>query len=467
MLKQHSLVRGIERRARQRRAVELVRIIIQAAALCTPVVLFADDFTIPSPPKKPPTEHPAPSLEDSSAIVPMSIALADSFAKLDAAVPKHDPKWGAWNFEKPGGEWAYEYEFWRDPLRISLIGSQLSIGFDGRYKARGGHKVAGTVVTLGSCGDGEPLRQVHADLSTKIDLQPTWALSSKSNVSVSYPNRCEIKIAVFPIDVTGKINKIIQPRFEDAAKEIDTKIGSFDVRGKIQDAWGKLQSPIQLAQQTWLLINPKTVQVSPINGTGDQLLVSVGLVARPGIVYGAQPVAGTDPLPQLQFATPGNTFHVAIEGTVPFDDASKSLGKSIVGRRYTYAGNYETIEAVDLYGTGDQAVLQLKLGGTLKGTIYLTGTPSFDAATNRLTVPDLDYTVETNNIFAKLANWMNHAGFRDSLRAACHWDAGNQIATAQDIANKGSESADRRARGTILPPTHCASDRSLRNPNRI
>jgi Domain of unknown function (DUF4403) len=420
-------------RLRVSKSVALVKCGVLSA--CAVTFIGCDNFTVPAPPQKPPSQNSAPILEDSSASVTVPIPLAAAFAKLDAAIPQQDIKWDAWIFTEPDGVWAYEYALWRDPLKFSLVGNELSVELDGRYKARGGRRVGGHVVTLGSCGDGEPLREIQAKLSTPIQLLPNWTFKSQCNVSLNYPNRCTVSL--LNIDVTDKINDLIQPHFQDAAKEIDSKVAGYDFRSVVQDFWNELDSPIQLADQAWLLINPKSVQVSPINGTGAQVDVSVGLVGRPVVAYGSKPPSPSDPLPNFQSATPGNSFHIAVEGTIPFDAASKALTKSIVGRRYTYAGHYETIDGASVYGTGDQVVLQLKLGGSLKGTIYLIGTPTFDAAKNQFSVPDLDYTVETQNAFVKLADWMNHPGFRDSLRAACVWDAGNQVSGAQALIKQG------------------------------
>lgn len=387
---------------------------------------FCTDFEIPAPPHQPPSNPTTPTVENSTVNIPVSVPLGEAFSKLDAAVPREDKKWDAWNFSD---DWAYEYWFWRDPLNLALNGNRLSIGFHGYYRVRGGKKILGHVQVLGSCGDGEAPREVEAQVNTDLNWLPTWALSSNTQVAISYPNRC--KIGLFDFDITGKINDIIEPKFRDAASQVDAKVGAIDLRTKVGEAWTRLQSPIQLADQIWLLIKPSKACVSPITGTGSTLTGAVGLIAVPAIVYGAQPAAGNLPLPNLAVTPPGAGFHVAIEGTIPFEDATKTLAKALVGRRYTYGGHYEQIDDAALYGTGDQLVLQLKLSGTLKGTIYLTGKPSFDTVRETFSIPDLDYSVDTKNIFVKLADWMDHEGFRNSLKAVCHWDAGDQIARAQ------------------------------------
>jgi hypothetical protein len=178
------------------------------------------------------------------------------------------------------------------------------------------------------------------------------------------------------------------------------------------------------------------------------------------LVAGDQaPSASGTPFPQLKIASPSDAFHVALEGQLDFDSASKQVAAQLVGRKYPFLDNkyWIKIEKASVYGTGDVAVVQLGISGDLNGTIYLTGTPQYDSGTDILTVPNLDYSLDTKNILAKVADWLLHARFQDSIAQQAHWSLGGRIG-----ALKGQlESALNGTQGGVVLTGHVASLRVI------
>ena len=183
---------------------------------------------------------------------------------------------------------------------------------------------------------------------------------------------------------------------------------------------------------TWLLIQPTAARVSPLNGSGTDVAFSIGLTAQPHLVVGDKPSARLAPLPPLQESSPGNGFHIALPVELSHETATELLSKAIVGRQYVFPGNRkERISKVDVYGNGVKTVIQVDLKGDIKVRIYFSGSPAFDVLTNTISVPDLDYDINTRNWLATIANWLLHDGFRDSLRTKAKWDVTSQVASAK------------------------------------
>ena len=127
------------------------------------------------------------------------------------------------------------------------------------------------------------------------------------------------------------------------------------------------------------------------------------------------------PLPDATPATAGNGFHLAVpviaQTSVLTSQLRRALKLDEGGIRYPATGKYFVKpDAAELTAYGRQVVVRIHFKGSAKGTLYLTGTPTWDGATNTLSVPDLDYTLETRNLLLKIAKWTEGARFRDDLR---------------------------------------------------
>jgi hypothetical protein len=403
-------------------AALLLSSLLLTGGCCSVFHIFCPSVDPSSPP---PQESVLPPIEPSEIDLPITYSLQDAFAQAENAIPLRHDAWDAWTFTEVDGVWAYEYSFWRDPLGLALNGNSLSLSLHGYYKARGGRRVGGHVVTLGSCGDGEPPREITAGIATTFSFSPTWKLESKTALvgAINYPNQCDVTLLNF--NVTHYIQDAVNPQIGSIPSAIDAKVSQYDIRPAAQTVWSDIQQPVKISESAWLLLSPELVRLGSLNGSGSSLNISVGMQAHPKIFIGNKPSPTTNPFPNLQSSLPASGFHIALEGQLSLDDASSALRKQLVSRRYPFGNRYVTITDARVYGNGNQMVVQLGINGTVKGTLYFTGTPVFTSATGStpdvITVPDLDFSISTKNVLAKVANWLNHEGFRQSIAAEAKW----------------------------------------------
>jgi hypothetical protein len=69
-------------------------------------------------------------------------------------------------------------------------------------------------------------------------------------------------------------------------------------------------------------------------------------------------------------------------------------------------GETVTITSVQLYGSGEDLILELGVTGTVTGKLYAKGRPRFDETTRSLTVEHFDYTVDTKNVLIRMGTWL-------------------------------------------------------------
>jgi hypothetical protein len=208
------------------------------------------------------------------------------------------------------------------------------------------------------------------------------------------------------------------------------------VRSRFEEWWNLLQTPIGLADSLWLVINPIAVHRGPARGTGTTLVANVGLTAAPRVVLGSRPTVERRPMPQLDTAAIAEGLHILIEGVVDYDVASDMLMRQLGGRRIQAAGHNLRIRNLRLSGIGSgRLALEVLIDGSTTGRLFFVGTPHYDAATNEVYVPDLDFDVNTSHMLVSGLDWLRHDEFRRFLRERARFAVGNAIEEAR--ANLG------------------------------
>jgi hypothetical protein len=210
----------------------------------------------------------------------------------------------------------------------------------------------------------------------------------------------------------------------------DNVVNSDFIRERASAAWDALQYPIPLTDSLALFLNPQAVRVShptAQHGQGDKFTVVIGLIARPRIIANNTPHPSAPPVPHLSTAPSGTSFHIALVSELSYEIVGSELAKILEGRVFTRDESRIRIGNVKVYGSGESAVLQLQVTGTINGTIYLRGTPAYDVLSRRLYIQDLDYTVDTRQVLVNAGDWLFHSRLRESLENATKWYIGDRI----------------------------------------
>lgn len=388
---------------------------------------------------KPPTAGPGPApptVEDSVVQVPVSVDLASLRDDLNSGIPH--------TIVEDDGSTCDQYGVYkRSDLTIQINGSQVQTTLPIEYRVKlyaGPKPLCGPPV---SCGYNEAARRADVVNTAKLTWNSDWHLDVSSGTDVNAIDSCNL--GFLNINVTDKIEQLATGKVQFVNEKVKDEIPKrTNVKSQAQTAWSRALGPIALAQNIWLLLNPQHILVSEPSGSGTILSASVGIIARPGIRVSSQaPPAASSPLPSLQTGQPGNRIHVALDGRVSFTSATDLVSRALVGRKYPLPLNKSiTITSARMYGIGTLAILQIGISGDARGTLFLQGTPVYEAVDVNgtqevITVPNLKYTVETRNILVKIADWLLHEDFEKSLREAAVLPLNEKISTLQNQLNTG------------------------------
>jgi hypothetical protein len=151
------------------------------------------------------------------------------------------------------------------------------------------------------------------------------------------------------------------------------------------------------------------------------------------VELGAAPGApsAVAPLPNLRTRDVPDSLHVALPIHADFAALDTLLAASFVGQTVESDGRKYTVLAIGAAPAGSRVRITADVDGFFKGRLVLTGTPTFDPATGRLTMSDLDYTLATKNLLAKVGDALRHGTFRQRLCDQTAWELGPQIDTAR------------------------------------
>jgi hypothetical protein len=392
-----------------------------------------DSVRIP-PPDAGGAERAVPEPQPSTVKLPITVSLAAVAGQVEQKVPRGQEE-GDW---RPLGSFPvvgtlYVKQAWeRDPLSLRLDGDHVDLSAHVRYRA----KVAAHPCVLGrcrwvqlaACGQDGPMPTIDVGLRTDLGFRRDWTVTPHTTPrQVRTGVRCRLTEA--KVDVTERVATAVQELIDRAVPELDERLSAaIPLRRNVESVWRTVQQPIKASKGVYVLLQPEALAATPPRGTGTTLTTNVSVVVRPKVVVGDPPEVKLKPLPESGTAEPGRGFRIQLVAELPFETMDSIVRTKLVGRSFDIRGHHVTVRRTRLYAAGTRVVLAATLTGDAKGTLYFVGTPVFDPDSQAVSVPDLDFSVESRGVLPEVAEWLLYDQLRDQMRAAARFDVGDRIA---------------------------------------
>jgi len=359
--------------------------------------------------------------------VPVKIDLAPYFSETNKAVPT-EFKGG----DHPCDGVAFDYYFKRKPIKFEGNGSYLNYSVNGSYWMKMSYcpqciSVFGSTPECissrikFSCGIGEPMRKMRVAFRSKIGVSDQYRLTSSTKLKeVKAISPC--KVTLFNFDATGTLEKEVKKALKSVEKDIDKAIEDIDLRPDMELTWNAIEAPIDLDGYGYMFLNPKQVGMSSIRYKGDTAYLDAYLQAYPEVRLDTLGVKRSS-LPNLSEIKVNDGFDVKMDITAQYDSLSNILTRDIKGMETDVKGNKVIFGDVEIHGAADHRLhIKVDFSGKKKGSIYLTGTPSFDAKKQRISFPDLEFDVKTKSALIKSAKWLFDKKITNMLRDAANME---------------------------------------------
>ncbi len=110
-----------------------------------------------------------------------------------------------------------------------------------------------------------------------------------------------------------------------------------------------------------------------------------------------------------------------------------SLRNSRAGWLFIFPCYTITITSIDLYGQNNNLIIKAGLKGTISGNIYLRGRPYYDAQSQTISLKEITFDLDTENVLQRSASWLLQGTFARTLEKQLTIPVGTYIADMQKL----------------------------------
>jgi hypothetical protein len=370
----------------------------------------------------PPAKKTLPPLPESVLNIPVKLAIAPFLQQAEQLAPKEVLSAGWPNYINSSCEFRYKYRFVRSVFQFSCTNNRINVAMNGSYQIAGSKTVCVMNQSVypwvnGSCGFGtEPMRKVNINLIADLQFMPDYHLQTFTRTEKLVPvDKC--LVTVFKNDVTGEILDSIAASVNEFGKNIDAIVKQLDFNKVIAPIADKAGKKIPLSTYGYLKLNASELNMGPINFAADTLLFTAGISCFPEISSDSINYSVAKHLPPLKGNIVGNGFALHANAIYDYSTIDTLLTRTLRNREFAVKGEKIKIADIKLRGLDNYRVeFKISFTGTKKGTLFLTGTPALDIPTQNITVPDLEYDLNSSSLTLVLGKTFFNRQILDNLR---------------------------------------------------
>ncbi|MBS1667272.1 MAG: DUF4403 family protein [Bacteroidetes bacterium] len=370
------------------------------------------------------------SLPASDIDLQLKIAAPAILAKIDSIVPKEflSDHWP--NYSQPSCDFRYKYRFVRSGLNISCINNKVTIQFIGNYQLAGskclcaGNRPVSPWVS-GSCGYGnESLRRISINVSSLLYFLPNYKLRSDTKLdNLLSMDKCVV--SMFSNDVTSLVADSVRSSVNAFCNSFDKAIAGMDFSKIINGALERAYASTPISNYGFVSINPTAIRVGKLSYYKDSFYISVGATCRPELSSDSIPKSNHLSMPLLNAGENRNGVSLYLTADYDYGFLSKILNDSLRNKVFDFNGRTVVIREANINGIGDHRIeVMVDFSGSNKGRVYLRGTPVLDVANQTLTVPDISYSLEGEDLALKIAKTIFRNKIRKNLQGKSYLDIG-------------------------------------------
>ncbi len=285
--------------------------------------------------------------------------------------------------------------YWEIPLRVNIKKT-----------------IAIMAITIPLADVMEVNGEIVLKFKTKLSVNRDWSIKTETSPNdYDWVKKPSMKIAGITIPIKTLTDALLYLNLDTYSKEVDKAIAaSFDFRNFAEKGWQMLFDPFKLPgdYNAWLAVTPYSVSLLPIKGSNGLIHFRTAITSDAECLLDKRPLPGkVTALPTIQpLAMPADTFRINLLTDIPYPTIERMTMEVVRDSVYAFGSRRLRFESFHIYCSNGQMVIETKVKGSINGTMFLTGTPVFNAADTTLRVQNLKFDLKTRNLMTKSAKWL-------------------------------------------------------------
>ena len=344
-----------------------------------------------------------PALPESNINVPLKVAMGPFLSQAAVLVPKEVTSDGWPQYLQTTCDFHYKYRFVPGGFSFNCVNNQVLVKLSGTYQVSGEKCVCAFGKQTspwigGSCGFGkEPMRKTDIYINSVLQFQPNYTVHTKTLAQKATAlEKCTV--SMFNLDITQQIMDSIKSSTNAFCNSMDSVVNGLDFSSTTRQLAERINKKIPLDKYGYIKINPSAVKMGKMNSVKDTLQATLGIYCFPELHSDSTNNYTASFLPPLQNAevTPGITVYTNAKYDYPF--INSIINQLVKDTSFEIEGRKVIIKNVQLNGAENGKVeILVDFDGDKKGSLYLTGTPQLDTGSQVIVIPDLDYSLKSND----------------------------------------------------------------------
>jgi len=229
--------------------------------------------------------------------------------------------------------------------------------------------------------------------------------------SVIWEMEPSIKIAF----VNFNLRKFAETYLEKNQTKLTSRFDSLthellDTRKIIEKIWEDIQKPIVIKKsdpQIGLLAHAVDLTSRWNDDPDGDISVMITLKAHVNSWFESPPTQDLPQLPKHNYAIKAEEeLDLYVMAIIPFDQINRFANEHLHKLSYSYQSYTVAIRDAELYGSGQELALEMRVKGALRGKIYLRALPYYDTLKQVVGLSNLRYDLHTEEALLNSADWM-------------------------------------------------------------
>jgi Domain of unknown function (DUF4403) len=151
-------------------------------------------------------------------------------------------------------------------------------------------------------------------------------------------------------------------------------------------------------------LNPTQFRVGRFNVNKDTLLFSIGFTGTPKFSSDSVKLVNKINLPPITNTISNSGIATYLDATYEYTFFNKLLNDSLRNKPFELEGRTFVIKDILVSGTNEGKIsVDVSFTGNRKGVLHLSGTPILDSTLQVLSMPDINFSIDTKDMMVNMA----------------------------------------------------------------